>query len=154
MALGERQGRVVGRLPRAVRRRRKRVGRRTRRARGIARAMIRNLPHFLRLLVRLLRDPRVAGLDKAFFGFVLFYTLAPADLIPDFLWMLGLVDDVYLIGLALGRLLGRAGPNVLLEHWSGDPRELGFLIERVGELGGLLPSGVRKTILRAVRRAG
>ena len=114
--------------------------------------MIRNLPNFLRLLVRLIRDARVSGLDKAFLGFVLFYTLAPADLIPDFFWMFGLFDDVYLIGLALSRLLGRAGPDVLLEHWTGDPRELGFLVERVGDVGDLLPRGVRRSLRRSARR--
>ena len=115
--------------------------------------MVRNLPHFLRLLVRLIRDPRVSLLDRSFFGFVIFYTLAPADLIPDFFWMLGLVDDVYLIGLALGRLLGHAGPDILLEHWSGNPRELGYLIERVGDVGRELPGTIRRTLFRMVGRA-
>jgi uncharacterized membrane protein YkvA (DUF1232 family) len=116
--------------------------------------MVRNLPHFLRLLVRLLRDPRVSMIDRSFFAFVILYTVAPADLIPDFFWMLGLVDDVYLIGLSLGRLLSRAGPDILLEHWSGDPKQLGYLIERVGEVGGQLPRTIRRTLGRMVRRAG
>jgi uncharacterized membrane protein YkvA (DUF1232 family) len=123
-------------------------------ARGVARAMISNLPNLIRLLVRLIRDSRVSTLDKAFFGFVLFYTFAPADLIPDVFWMLGLFDDVYLIGLALTRLLSRAGPDILLEHWAGDPHELGYLIERVGDVGGLLPGRVRRTLKRVVKRAG
>jgi uncharacterized membrane protein YkvA (DUF1232 family) len=116
--------------------------------------MVYNLPNLLRLLVRLLRDARVSALDKAFFGFVLFYTLAPADLIPDVFWMFGLVDDVYLIGLSLSRLLGRAGRDVLLEHWAGDPRELGYLIEKVSDVGNLLPNPIRRTLQRMVRRAG
>ena len=123
-------------------------------ARGVARAMIGNLPNLVRLLFRLVADRRVSVLDKAFFGFVLFYTLAPADLIPDVFWMLGLFDDVYLIGLALTRLLTRAGPDILLEHWAGDPHELGYLIERVGDVGGLLPGRVRRTLRNVVRRAG
>lgn len=115
--------------------------------------MVRNLPHFLRLLLRLMRDSRVSFADRSFFAFVLFYVLAPADLIPDFFWMLGLVDDVYLIGLSLGRLLSRAGRDILLEHWSGDPGQLGFLIERVGDVGGQLPGTIRRTLSRMVRRA-
>jgi uncharacterized membrane protein YkvA (DUF1232 family) len=123
-------------------------------ARGVARAMVRNLPNFLLLLVRLVRDVRVSKLDKAFFGFVIFYTLAPADLIPDVFGLLGLFDDVYLIGLALTRLLTRAGPDVLLEHWSGDPGDLGYLLERSGEVGGLLPRRISRTLRRVVRRTG
>jgi len=116
--------------------------------------MISNLPNFIRLLARLFTDGRVAPLDKALFAFVLLYILAPADLIPDFLWMLGLVDDVFLVGLALRRLLTRAGPDVLLEHWDGDPRQLGYLVEQVDSVGKLLPRTIRSVLTRSVRRAG
>jgi uncharacterized membrane protein YkvA (DUF1232 family) len=123
-------------------------------ARAVARAMIANLPNFLRLLVGLVRDARVPKLDKALFAFIVVYVLTPADLVPDFLWILGLVDDVYLIGLGLGRLLSRAGPDVLLDHWAGDPRQLGFLVEQVDYVGKLLPKGIRGALVRAVGRAG
>jgi uncharacterized membrane protein YkvA (DUF1232 family) len=128
--------------------------RRPQSARGVARAMIRNLPNFLLLLLRLLRDSRVSKLDKAFFGFVIFYTLAPADLIPDVFGLFGLFDDVYLIGLALTRLLGRAGPDILLDHWDGDPGDLGYLLERSGDVGGLLPRRIGRTLRKVVRRVG
>jgi uncharacterized membrane protein YkvA (DUF1232 family) len=116
--------------------------------------MIMNLPHLMRLLVRLFRDARVPPLDKALFGFVLLYVITPADLVPDFLWMLGLVDDVFLVGLALSRLLVRAGPDLLLEHWDGDPRQLGFLVEQVDAVGALLPRSIRRALVRTVKRAG
>jgi uncharacterized membrane protein YkvA (DUF1232 family) len=116
--------------------------------------MIANLPNFLRLLVGLVRDARVPKLDKALIAFVLVYVLTPADLIPDFLWMIGLVDDVYLIGLGLGRLLSKAGPDVLLDHWAGDPHQLGFLVEQVDSVGGLLPKRIRRALVRAVGKAG
>lgn len=96
----------------------------------------------------------MAALDKILLGLVVAYTLTPADLIPDILAPLGLVDDLYLLGLALARLFGRAGPDLLLEHWDGDPRELGFLVEGVDQIGDLLPSPVRRVLRRAVRKVG
>lgn len=116
--------------------------------------MVRNLPNFLLLLIRLARDSRVSKLDKAFFAFVIVYIVAPADLIPDVFGLLGLFDDVYLVGLALTRLLTRAGPDVLLDHWDGDPRDLGYLLERSGEVGSLLPRRIGRTLRRVVRRVG
>ncbi len=98
-----------------------------------------------------MRDARVSTLDKAIFGFVLFYVLTPADLIPDFLGFLGWFDDVYLVGMALTRLLGGIGPDLLLEHWDGDPRELGYLLERVSDVGRLLPNPIRRTLDRWTR---
>ena len=102
----------------------------------------------MKLLWRLLRDVRVPTADKLLFGFALAYVITPADLLPDFLGFLGVVDDLYLVALALGRLLARAGDEVLLEHWDGNPRALGYLIEGVDQLGDLLPRPVRR-ILRS-----
>jgi uncharacterized membrane protein YkvA (DUF1232 family) len=128
--------------------------RRRRSARRSARALVRQLPQLLLLLARLLRDPRVAGADKALFGLVIAYVLTPLDLLPDFLGVFGLVDDLYLLGLALGRLLGRAGPEILVEHWSGDRRTLSLLLDSVDRMGSILPGPVRKTLSRTVRKAG
>ena len=43
----------------------------------------------------------------------------PIDLIPDFIPFLGEVDDVFLLVLALQRLVANAGRPVLQAHWSG-----------------------------------
>ena len=48
------------------------------------------------------------------------YIVTPMDFIPDFLPFIGQVDDLYLLALALDRLLNNAGIDVLLEHWDGD----------------------------------
>ena len=133
------------------RRGRRRLSRRRASARGLARSLVRELPKFLKLIVRLLRDGRVSVADRALFGVVLVYVLAPIDLIPDFLVGLGLVDDLYLIGLAFARLLGGAGRDILLEHWDGDPKLLGYFMESVEDVGGLLPRRMRRVLGRAVR---
>ena len=112
------------------------------------RSLLRELPDLIKLLWRLVRDVRVPTADKLLFGFALAYVITPADLLPDFLGFLGVVDDLYLVALALGRLLARAGDEVLLEHWDGNPRALGYLIEGVDQLGGMLPRPVRR-ILRS-----
>ena len=122
-----------------------RVGKRRGRKQSAVK-LLRELPNFLKLLVRLLKDMRVPKLDRALFGFVLAYVLLPIDLFPDFLGFLGMVDDLYLIGLALNRLFARAGATILLEHWDGNPRALGYLIEAVEDMGALLPAGIRNAL--------
>ena len=116
--------------------------------RSEARSLLRELPNLVKLLFRLMRDARVPTADKLLFGFAMAYVLTPADLLPDFLGFLGIVDDLYLVALALGRLLARAGDEVLLEHWAGNPRSLGYLVEGVDQLGAMLPRPIRR-ILRA-----
>jgi uncharacterized membrane protein YkvA (DUF1232 family) len=122
-----------------------RIGR-SKRRRTSAVKLLRELPNLIKLLVRLLRDMRVSRLDRLLFGAVVFYVMLPADLLPDFLGFLGLTDDLYLIGLALNRLFARAGADILLEHWDGNPRALGYLIEGVEEVGALLPARIRSAL--------
>lgn len=120
-------------------------------ARALARSLIAELPSIAHLIWRLMRDPRVSFADRALFVGVFAYILTPADLLPDFVLVLGLVDDLYLVGLALSRLLGRAGPDLLLEHWRGDPERLGHFVGSVEQLGGLLPAPIRSVLRRATR---
>ena len=77
------------------------------------------------------------------FEAVAVYMVTPIDFMPDFLGAFGWVDDINLLGLALGRLLASAGPDLLLHHWDGNPAALGYLIEGVEEIGGSLPGKVR-----------
>jgi uncharacterized membrane protein YkvA (DUF1232 family) len=112
--------------------------------------LLRELPNFFKLLVRLLRDPRVSKLDRGMFGMAIAYVLLPFDLLPDFLGFLGLADDLYLIGLTLNRLFTRAGATLMLEHWDGNPRALGYLLEGVEEIGALLPTRIQNALRRLV----
>jgi uncharacterized membrane protein YkvA (DUF1232 family) len=83
--------------------------------------ILRDLPNLLRLLYRLGRDPRVSRLDKLLVVSAAVYLAAPNDLIPDWIPVLGQLDDLLLIGVTLHRLFERAGPNLILEHWEGNP---------------------------------
>jgi uncharacterized membrane protein YkvA (DUF1232 family) len=125
------------------------VGRRRKKkksGRDLARRLLRQLPQLFRLVFRLMRDPAVPRVDKLLFGAVALYMVTPLDLVPDFLGPLGWIDDFYLLGLALSRLVVAAGPDRLLEHWDGDPQALGYLVEGVEELGTSLPSRIRRGI--------
>ncbi|TAK81085.1 MAG: DUF1232 domain-containing protein [Dehalococcoidia bacterium] len=62
------------------------------------------------------RDPRVPWYAKALAGAILTYALSPIDLIPDFIPVLGYLDDLIIIpgGLVLVRRMIPAA--VLAEH--------------------------------------
>jgi uncharacterized membrane protein YkvA (DUF1232 family) len=114
---------------------------------------IRQLPNFLRLLYGLITDPRVALLDKVLVFGAIAYIVTPIDLIPDFIPFLGEVDDVYLLVLALQRLISNAGRVVLLDHWVGATEDLSDLNLR-GALSAaafFLPRRIRRR-LRVIGR--
>ena len=114
---------------------------------------MKELPNFLRLLGGLLADMRVSTTDKLLVAGAVAYILLPLDFIPDFIPFLGEVDDVFVLVLALQRLIANAGRSVLLDHWMGDPKLLGALdLERVlGAAAFFLPRRVRRR-LRTIGR--
>jgi uncharacterized membrane protein YkvA (DUF1232 family) len=113
--------------------------------------LVRDIPSFLKLLGRLARDPRVSKVDKAIVAATIGYILMPMDFIPDFLPFIGQVDDIYLLALALDRLLNNAGIDLLLEHWDGDVGSLETAITALDKAGSFLPAQLRalvRTVLK------
>ena len=106
-------------------------------------ALIRDIPNFVKLLGRLVTDPRVSKVDKGIVAATVAYMVWPMDLIPDFIPFLGQVDDLYLLALALDRLLNNAGTEVLLDHWDGDMASLETAIAALDKAGSFLPERVR-----------
>jgi uncharacterized membrane protein YkvA (DUF1232 family) len=93
---------------------------------------MKELPNFLRLLAGLLADARVTLTDKLLVAGAFAYILLPLDYLPDFIPFLGEVDDIFLLVMALQRLIANAGRAVILDHWMGDPKDLSRLdLERV-----------------------
>jgi uncharacterized membrane protein YkvA (DUF1232 family) len=115
---------------------------------------IRQLPQYLRLLGGLITDPRVAMLDKLLVAGAMAYIVMPIDLIPDFIPFFGEIDDLYLLVLALQRLISNAGRSVLVQHWAGDPSDLGDLNLRaaLSAAAFFLPKRLRRR-LRVIGRA-
>ena len=85
---------------------------------------IRQLPQYVRLLGGLVTDGRVPMMDKLLVLGAIAYIVMPIDIIPDFIPFFGEIDDVYILVLALQRMVANAGRAVLLDHWSGDVRDL------------------------------
>jgi len=82
---------------------------------------------------RLRRDPRVPRRAKLAVAFAGLWVLSPIDLIPEFLPIIGPLDDVVVVALAL-RYAARRVPRAALEEaWAGEPR----LLDRL--LGGPAP---------------
>jgi uncharacterized membrane protein YkvA (DUF1232 family) len=63
-----------------------------------------------------MRDPRVPWYAKALGACVVAYALSPIDLIPDFIPVLGYLDDLVLVPLGLFLLLRLIPAPVMAEH--------------------------------------
>ena len=115
---------------------------------------IKQLPNYVRLLFGLLTDRRVSALDKLLVAGAIAYIVMPIDLIPDFIPFFGEIDDLYVLLLALQRLIANAGRDVLLDHWAGEPEDLADLNLRQAMVSAafFLPKRIRRR-LRVIGRA-
>lgn len=113
---------------------------------------IRQLPSYLRLLLGLISDNRVSKVDRFFVIAAAAYIISPIDFIPDVIPFFGEVDDVFLLMIALQRLVHNAGRPVLLAHWRGDPDEVHNLnfARIISAAGFFLPTGLKRRLFKMV----
>jgi uncharacterized membrane protein YkvA (DUF1232 family) len=62
------------------------------------------------------RDPRVPVWIKALAALIAAYALSPIDLIPDFIPVLGYLDEIILLPLAIMGLVKLIDPAIMAEH--------------------------------------
>jgi len=89
-----------------------------------ARELATLLPNLVRMCRTLLRDPRVPRGSKLLVGFSVLWFISPIDLVPEFIPVLGPLDDAILAALVVRHLVKRAGREVVAEAWPGDPTTL------------------------------
>jgi len=108
------------------------------------------IPNLLLLSARLMVDPRVPAKERLLVAGAIVYAFLPLDFIPDMLPFIGQVDDLYLIGLTLLRLMSVTDPAVVREHWRGG----GDVVELVGAAtlvaARLLPKKIRRVLTSKV----
>lgn len=61
------------------------------------------------------RDPRVPWYAKAMAGAVAAYALSPIDLIPDFIPVLGYLDDLLIVPAGIWLAVRMIGPKLMTE---------------------------------------
>lgn len=74
------------------------------------------LPYHSRLVARLLRDPRVGLGPKLLLLGTAVYVVVPVDVLPDWLPLIGALDDLTLLALACRGFLALCPEPVLAEH--------------------------------------
>ena len=117
-----------------------------------ARQLIRDaalmLPNLVKLVGRLLTDPRVSRRSKIVLGFAAAYVASPIDLVPEFIPVIGWADDVIFMMFAIDSLIERAGHEVVAEHWDGPGDLLGMIREVTGVARSIIPKRLSQALDR------
>ena len=117
-------------------------------ARQLVKDAVFMLPNLVKLVGRLLKDPRVPRRSKVALGLAAAYVVSPIDLVPEFIPVFGWADDVIFILYAIDSLIERAGPEVVEEHWDGPGDLLGLIREVMGVARNIVPNRLSKALER------
>src|SRR2546430_10409850 len=109
------------------------------------------LPNMVILTARLMVDSRVPRTERALFAAAMIYAIVPFDFIPDMIPFVGQIDDAFLIGLTLTRLINRTDDKIVREHWrgGGDVVQLIDSIMMIAPL--LIPRRISRVLLTKVK---
>jgi uncharacterized membrane protein YkvA (DUF1232 family) len=77
------------------------------------------IPDIVTLLWRLFRDKRVNRKTKMLVGGLLAYIASPLDIIPDFIPLIGKVDDIAIVLFAMNKIINEVPEEVILSNWTG-----------------------------------
>ena len=116
---------------------------------------VRRLPGYARLVWGLLRDRRVPPPQKMILVGIAGYLLVPFDIIPDFIPVLGQLDDLAVVLLALDLFIRTAPKDVVAEHLARISRgedDMRRDLDQVQRLLGGRFTGIRNNLDRILQR--
>ncbi len=115
-------------------------------ARAIAHEAVLMSPNIVKLLGRIVRDPRVSVKRKTFAAAAMIYVVSPIDLIPDFIAGIGQLDDLIVVAIALNHLIDGAGRELIEEHWDGSADSLDLVLAATEWGAEVVPGPLRRML--------
>lgn len=116
--------------------------------------MIKTLRKSLTFLIALSKDPRIPARDKAVLAGMIALIASPFDIIPDFIPVLGQLDDLMILILLLDYACNRVPDEVLADHFPWNAAQLLTWRRRAGFLMKFVPHWVKEKIWLAGEQAG
>lgn len=82
---------------------------------------------------RLMQEPTTARSTRLLLMALIAYLALPIDLVPDFIPVVGQLDDAVLVALVLRRILRTAEPDTIERCWPGPARSLALVLRLSGD---------------------
>jgi uncharacterized membrane protein YkvA (DUF1232 family) len=94
--------------------------------------LVRLLPDVLRLAARLARDPGTPRSSRLALAGLAIWIASPIDLIPEFIPVVGPLDDIVVAAIVLRWVGRRVGEDALRAHWPGSTEGFGLVQRLLG----------------------
>src|SRR5438445_11925440 len=110
------------------------------------RALLRALPSIVRTITGLAVDPVLPRAAKIALAAAVLYLVSPVDLVPDFIPVLGYLDDLIIAAIIVDGILNFVDRGVVLKYWPGSPELLERVARSTRVLAGWAPTRLKRRI--------
>jgi uncharacterized membrane protein YkvA (DUF1232 family) len=104
------------------------------------------LPRLGRMLLSLAADRDVPTAAKVVMAAMAVYLVSPIDLVPDFIPLLGYLDDVILAAVVVDGVLSFVDRTLVLRYWPGTPASLDRVAAVASRLARWVPNRIKARI--------
>jgi len=111
--------------------------------------LVRALPDLVRLMARLVGDPLLPRAAKIALAAAMVYLASPIDLIPDFIPLVGYLDDLLVAALLVDGILNWVDRGLVLKYWPGSPDSLERLARAARMLAVWVPRRLKARLFTA-----
>jgi uncharacterized membrane protein YkvA (DUF1232 family) len=108
------------------------------------------LPDIVRTITGLARDPVLPKAAKVALAAAVLYLVSPVDLVPDFVPLLGYLDDVFVAAILVDGMLNFVNRGVVLRYWPGSPESLERVARAARVLAAWVPRRLKQRIFGVV----
>jgi uncharacterized membrane protein YkvA (DUF1232 family) len=109
-------------------------------------SLLRALPDIGRLIARLVADPVLPRTAKIALAAAAVYLLSPLDLIPDFIPIVGYLDDLVLAAVLVDGILNYVDRPLVMKYWPGTPQSLEQLARAARLLAAWVPRRIKARV--------
>lgn len=110
------------------------------------------IPDVTVLLWRLFRDKRVKIKVKLMVAGVIAYLASPVDILPDFIPLVGQIDDVAIAFFGLNYILSEVPEKIIFENWQGEENILVLTKEAVKYISKVVGSYNVKKLIKIMKK--
>jgi uncharacterized membrane protein YkvA (DUF1232 family) len=97
-------------------------------------------------------DERIPVQNRVVLGGLLLYLMTPIDLIPDFIPIVGWLDDAFVTLIILDYVFNSADSSRILQHYPWNKKNFEKMKTYVERLSWLIPPRVKNTLFREATR--
>jgi len=112
------------------------------------------LPDLIHLNIKLLTDKEINMNIKSNILVGMIYLISPIDIVPDFIPVAGLVDDLLVISVILHRIINAADPILMgkiKQYWAGED-DVFIKIKEITALLNNFASQIPKSLLKFMKK--